>query len=135
MVRGAGLQIPTAMLDDGVYGLNFESQDAGGPGDGAVQRAEGLAVLRGGRLLGSDRHGSIFRGCCRYDARRGEAVIEVRLALPPHGVLLTGLEAGPDGALIEVAGRFRPPRPVSSAVIDIGGAMVAVELRYVGPLS
>lgn len=79
--------------------------------------------------------GSIFRGCCRYDARRGEAVIEVRLALPPHGVLLTGLEAGPDGALIEVAGRFRPPRPVSSAVIDIGGAMVAVELRYVGPLS
>lgn len=123
------------MLDDGVYGLSFESRDAGSSGEGAVHRGEGLAVLRAGQLLGSDRHGSIFRGCCRYDAARGEAVVEVRLALPPHGVLLTGLEAGPDGALIEIAGRFQPPRPVSSGVIEIGGATVAVELRYVGPLS
>lgn len=121
----------SAMLDDGVYGLSFESCDTG---DGAFFRGEGLAVLRQGLLLGSDRHGSVFRGRCSYDASCDEAIVEVRLAVPPNGVLLTGLEAGPEGALLEIAGRFPPPRPVSSMSIDIGGAPVAVELRYVGPL-
>lgn len=120
------------MLDDGVYGLSFESRGEGGA-EGSY-RSEGLAVLREGRLLGSDRHGSVFRGRCSYDAVRGEAIVAVRLAIPPNGVLLTGLEAGPEGAFVDVAGRFQPPRPVSSTVIDIGGAALAVELRFVGPL-
>jgi hypothetical protein len=121
------------MLDDGVYGLSFEpcgTARAGAP----PERGEGLAVLRGGRILGSDRHGGVFRGRCRYDAARGEAVVEVRLAVPPHGVLLTGHAAGPDGAFLDLAGRFPPPRPVSSTVIDLGGAPVVVKLRFVGPL-
>lgn len=120
------------MLDDGVYGLSFESRGAGGSGD--LFRSDGLAVLRDGLLLGSDRHGSVFRGRCRYDSAAGEAIVEVRLAIPPHGVLLTGLEAGADGAFLDVAGRFPPPRPVSSTVIEIGGAALAIELRFVGPL-
>jgi hypothetical protein len=119
------------MLDDGVYGLSFES---GGAGADPI-RSEALAVLRGGCILGSDPHGGVFRGCCRYDGTRGEAVVEVRLAVPPNGVLLTGLEAGPDGAFLDVSGRFPPPKPVSSAVLDLGGVPVTVELRFVGPLS
>jgi hypothetical protein len=120
------------MLDDGVYGLSFEIR--GAAGSCSSDRGDGLAVLRGGRILGSDRHGGVFRGRYHYDATRGEAVVEVRLAIPPNGVLLTGLEAGPEGSFLDVAGRFPPPRPVSSAVIDLGGAPVAVELRFVGPL-
>lgn len=122
------------MLDDGVYGLNFESRGAGGRDEGCL-RGDGLAVLRGGQILGSDRYGGVFRGCYHYDAVRGEAVIEVQLAIPPHGVLLTGLEAGSEGALIDVAGRFAPPRPLSSAVVDVGGVPMVVELRFVGPLT
>lgn len=121
------------MLEDGLYGLSFESHCATGPC--SSDRGDGLAVLRGGRIVGSDRHGGVFRGRYHYDPACGEAVVEVRLAIPPNGVLLTGLAAGPGGAFIDVAGRFPPPRPVSSATIDLGGATVAVELRFVGPLS
>lgn len=122
------------MLDDGLYGLSFESHE---PGDDAspVARGDGLAVLRGGRIVGSDRHGGVFKGHCRYDAARDEAVIELRLAIPPNGVLLTGLAAGPSGAFVDVSGRLPAPKPVSSGVLEVAGVPVAVELRFVGPLS
>jgi hypothetical protein len=55
--------------------------------------------------------------------------------VPPHGVLLTGFEAGPDGAVVEVSARFPSANPVSSAIVELAGAPVAVELRYVGALS
>ena len=121
------------MIDDGVYGLHFEAAASrGGEGPASV---EGLAVLRGGLILGSDPHGGVFRGRYHYDPACGEAVVEVQLAIPPHGVLLTGLAAGPEGAFVDVSGRFRPRHPISSAVVDIAGAPVAVELRFMGPLA
>lgn len=121
------------MLDDGVYELRFKCPGGNGAGMPPLS-GEGLAVLRGGRILGSDRHGGVFKGRYRYDPARGDAVVEVRIAIPPNGVLLTGLEAGPDGAFLDVSGRFPPSRPASSAVIEIGGATMAVELRFFGPL-
>lgn len=122
------------MIDDGVYGLSFGSPSKPDRAARPSWSGEALAVLRGGVILGSDPHGGVFRGRYRYDPVRGEAVIEVQLAIPPHGVLLTGLEAGSQGAFIDVSGRFRPKTPVSSAVVDIAGAPLAVELRYMGPL-
>lgn len=122
------------MLDDGVYGLCFETRASGGF-ETEPDRGEGLAVLRGGQILGSDSNGGIFRGSYRYDAGRGETQVDVRLAIPPHGILLTGFSAGPEGALVDVSGWFRRPRPVSSSVIDIAGAPIVVQLRYVGPLA
>lgn len=121
------------MIDDGVYRLSFEAPASRGE-EGAIS-VEGLAVLRGGLILGSDRHGGVFRGRYHYDPACGEALVEVQLAIPPHGVLLTGLEAGPEGAFIDVAGRFRPRHPISSAVVDIAGTPMAVELRFMGPLA
>lgn len=122
------------MLPDGIYGLSFESDC---PTPNGVDRARGsaLAVLRAGRIVGSDPNGGLFKGRYRYDAGCGEAVIQVQLAIPPNGVLLTGLQAGPEGALIDVFGRFPLPTPVSSAVVDVGGAPLKVELRYVGRLA
>lgn len=123
------------MLDDGIYGLRFESTGAGADaGPPSFGEGEALAVLRAGRILGSDPHGGVFRGRCRYDAACGEAIVDVRLAVPPNGVLVTGLEAGSEGAFLDVSGRFPPPKPVSSAVVDLGGVPVAVALRFVGPL-
>jgi hypothetical protein len=120
------------MLDDGIYGLSFESRATGA--EQTPCWGEGLAILRGGQILGSDPHGGVFKGSYRYDAARGEAVVEVRLAIPPNGVLLTGYEAGPAGTFVDVAGRFSPAKPVSSAVIDVAGTPMTVELRFVGPL-
>ncbi len=117
------------MLDDGVYELSFV-----GCGEDASCRSDGFAVLRDGHLLGSDRNGGVFRGHCRYDAVERCAVVEVRLIVPPNGVLLTGHEAGPDGALIDVAGRFPLPKPVSTTVVTVAGAQMEVELRFMGPL-
>lgn len=122
------------MLDDGVYGLSFAIRTADGMGKAAAQ-GEALAVLRQGHILGSDPYGSVFRGQCRYDAAQGCSIVEVRLAVPPNGVLLTGLEAGPEGAVLDVSGRFAPPQPVSSTVVDVGGVPMVVELRFVGRLS
>jgi hypothetical protein len=121
------------MLDDGIYGLSFTAFDAEG-GEGGAERGEGIAVLRGGRILGSDPHGGLFRGCYRLDGGDGAAMIEVRLDVPPHGVLVTGYQAGPAGAALEIRASFAPPRPVSSTVVDVAGVPLAVELRYVGPL-
>ena len=121
------------MLHDGVYGLGFKSPGPQGH-DPALGQGDGLAILRGGRIVGSDRHGGVFTGSYRYDASRGETRVTVRLAIPPHGVLLTGFAAGPEGAMVDVAGSFKQPAPVSSAVIDIAGAPIVVELRFVGSL-
>jgi len=117
------------MLSDGIYGLRFDADSGTGGAFG-----EGLAVLRRGRIVGSDAFGGVFAGRCLYDPAHDETVVTVRVAVPPHGILLTGFEAGSRGAVVEVSGRFQSPCPVSSAVVDVGGAPVAVELRYVGAL-
>jgi hypothetical protein len=116
------------MLDDGVYGLSFAAID----GDRA--RGDGIAVLRGGQILGSDAHGGLFKGSYRFDAARGGTVVEAQLAVPPHGVLVTGYAAGSEGAFVDIHACFAPDSPASSAVIDVAGMPVSVELRYVGRL-
>lgn len=123
------------MLNDGFYDLRFLCRSEGAGGDEAPLTTEGMAVLRDGRILGSDRNGGVFKGSCRYDPARDEAIVEVRLAVPPHGVLLTGLEAGPEGAILDLSGRFSPALPVSSTVIRIGEEALSVELRFFGPLA
>lgn len=122
------------MFDDGVYGLSFAPGHDGTGCPAAEDRGEGLVILRRGEIFGSDPHGGLLQGACHFNPDRAEAEVKLQLAIPPFGVLLTGLEAGPDGKVIEVAGRFSAPRPVSSAVVDVGGLPVVVELRYVGPL-
>lgn len=119
------------MVNEGVYMVSFAAEAAAPE---RAERVEAIAVLRDGRLLGSDPNGGVFTGCYRYDADRGKALVDVELAVPPHGVLVTGLTAGPDGLTLALSGRFDPPRPVSSAVLDVAGEAVAVELRFLGRL-
>lgn len=121
------------MVRDGVYGLTIAAAQSPG-GVPSPDRVEALAVLRAGRLLGSDPNGGVFTGRYRYDASCGEAVVSLRLAVPPHGILLTGLEAGPEGLLLDLSGRFALPQPVSSGTVVVAGVPVSVELEFVGPL-
>lgn len=119
------------MLDDGVYDLTLSTAEPGG----VIARTEALAILRGGLVVGSDPHGGVFRGRYRYDASCGKAFVELRLAIPPNGMLLTGFEAGPDGGSLDICTAFVPARPVSSVGVEIEGKVLDVELRYVGALS
>lgn len=121
------------MVRDGVYGLTIAGPQTTG-GVPSADKVEALAVLRAGRLLGSDPNGGVFTGRYRYDAACGEAVVSLRLAVPPHGILLTGLEAGPEGLLLDLSGRFALPQPVSSGTVVVAGVPVSVELEFVGPL-
>ena len=121
------------MVRDGVYGLTIAAARSPG-GVPSPDKVEALAVLRAGRLLGSDPNGGVFTGRYRYDASCGEAVVSLRLAVPPHGILLTGLEAGPEGMLLDLSGRFALPQPVSSGTVVVVGVPVSVELEFVGPL-
>jgi hypothetical protein len=77
------------MLEDGIYGLRFAASHDGEPADGS-----GLAVLRDGKVLGSDPLGAVFTGTYEFDAARKLNKVRLRLDVPPDGVLVTGFSAG-----------------------------------------
>lgn len=117
------------MLEDGIYGLRFVASDGAEEG----QRG-GLAVLREGSVLGSDPLGAVFTGTYEFDAKRQLNRVRLRLDVPPDGVLLTGFAAGPHGATLHVAGAFPGASVDTTAFLQIAGAPMGVEIRYLGPL-
>jgi hypothetical protein len=118
------------MLQDGLYDLSYRSGEALAPPNGY-----GVASLRNGTILGSDRWGGVFSGSYRFDAERGVSEIKVRLNAPPDGELITGLPSGPSGLALDLVAEFKGDSPATSAVVDVGGCSVAVEFSYIGPIS
>jgi hypothetical protein len=116
------------MLQDGLYDLSYRSGRSSDPPTGY-----GLASLRNGRILGSDRWGGVFSGSYHYDAERGVGEIQVRLNAPPDGELVTGLPSGPEGLVLDLVAEVQADMPLS-AIVDIGGCPVAVEFSYIGPI-
>ena len=86
------------------------------------------------RILGSDRHGGTFTGSYDFDPEAQTNTLHVRLAVPPGGMLVTGFDAGPKGATLEIVGRFDRAAPVSKSKVEIAGRPVDVQLTYLGPL-
>ncbi|MEM1371955.1 MAG: helix-turn-helix domain-containing protein [Pseudomonadota bacterium] len=125
----ANLKGRNNMLDDGLYALDYAGQDGG-----EAQRGDALAVLRNGRILGSDRHGGTFSGSYVYDAGRDANSVHVRFQLPPDGELVNGITAGPQGSSIELTASFDRATPVTTTTIDLGGQPVRLQLTFVGPL-
>lgn len=117
------------MLQDGLYDLSYRSGEASAPSTGY-----GLASLRNGTILGTDRWGGVFSGSYRYDAERGVGEVQVRLNAPSDGVLITGLPSGPDGLVLDLVAEFKADTPATSAVVDVGGCPVTVEFSYIGPI-
>jgi hypothetical protein len=116
------------MLADGIYGLSYKSANGDDPG------GEALAVLRNGKVLGSDPWGGMFAGSYVYDEEKQADTVEVRLEMPPDGILVTGESVGPEGAAVDLVCRFSCREPRAPAVVEIGGQPVALELTYLGPL-
>ncbi len=117
------------MLEDGIYGLRFAASHDGEPED-----ASGLAVLREGRVLGSDPGGAVFTGTYEFDAIRQLNKVRLRLDVPPQGTLVTGFSAGPAGATLDIVGAFAGKPAETTAFVHIAGAPVGVQLTYLGPL-
>jgi len=114
-------------LSDGLYRIGYR---ASGEHDGD----HALAVLRNGKLIGADRHGGMFEGSYRYDRRRATNIIELRLEIPPDGLLISGLAVGPAGASLSVICSIAKAVPVSRTTVEIAGRMVAIELSFLSPL-
>lgn len=117
------------MLENGIYGLRFAATHDGEPAEGS-----GLAVLRDGKVLGSDPLGAVFTGSYEFDAVRNLNKVRLRLEMPPEGVLVTGFASGPGGATLDVVGAFATTPKETTAFIQIAGAPLGVQIRYLGPL-
>jgi len=117
------------MLDEGIYSLSCRAKDSE---NFAAQSS--LAVLRNGKILGSDRQGSLFTGSYEYDSTSQRNRMHVRFQVPPNGVIFTGSGAGPGGAVVDIVGAFDRAAPTAQATVDVEGEAVELRLTYLGPL-
>lgn len=117
------------MLDEGIYSLNYRAEIAG-----RADADDALAVLRNGRILGSDRWGGMFTGSYEYDAATTTNTVHIRMQIPPGGRLISGYTAGPAGGTLDFVVSLERAAPVSTTTVDVAGQSVAVELTYLGPL-
>jgi hypothetical protein len=117
------------MLEDGLYDLRYTTL-----GDGAADRGNALAVLRAGRILGSDPWGGLFVGSCEFDSEARLSKVRLQFDVPPEGKLITGFSAGPEGAVLDIVGTVARASPRAATVVEVAGAKVSVELTYLGPL-
>jgi hypothetical protein len=116
------------MFRNGIYKVCY------GPAsidDGPLEDA--LAVMRNGRLIGSDRHGCVFVGEPMCGVGPHET-IRIQLTIPPGGELVTGFRAGQHGATLHLRGQFDPTLNVQTSMIDIEGERIALHVSYLGPL-
>ncbi|MDX2307866.1 MAG: hypothetical protein NW216_06495 [Hyphomicrobium sp.] len=116
-------------FDEGIYMLSYADPNAKGHAGG-----DALAVLRAGRIIGSDRWGGLFEGSYRFDSVHEANHFHVRIKVPPEGELVNGIVAGRDGALLDVVAVLDRATPEAVATVDIGGRPVALRLAYLGPI-
>ncbi len=125
------------MFAEGLYDLGFRAMTSvpSVRGQGSSQGLGcGLALLRRGRILGTDRRGSIFMGRYDYDSNAAMAKVSVMLQVAPERELVTGFAAGADGATIEIEAAISEPAAKVETMVDVAGQPVVVTLTYVGPL-
>jgi transcriptional regulator with XRE-family HTH domain len=128
----ARLAAQSPCVHDGLYSLRYRPQ--GHPLASGVE-GDGIALLKAGRIVGSDTGGGKFEGSYRFDSTRQTFHFRVWLRVPPQGQLMTGLETKHAGSLLEVVAEFDRPDPFSSTVAHVEGRPLAVTMAYLGPLS
>lgn len=116
-------------LDEGMYRINYH-----GTADGIDEKDDALAVLRKGKIFGSDRHGGIFLGSYAFDPDDDINVVHLRIEMPPDGMLVNGVSAGARGTALDVYGTIERAAPVARTTILAGGRPIYLEVQYLGPL-
>ena len=113
------------MLTEGVYEMDYHA---------AVERPDvigsGLALLRDGKILGTDRCGSVFIGSYDYDMASARGRVCMHLQFGP-GELVTGLTLG-DGGEFDIEAPIQVGDMIETTV-DVAGAPVAIRLTFIGP--
>ena len=117
------------MLDEGLYGLDYRIAT-----DTPVLIGSGLALLRDGKILGTDRCGSVFIGRCDYDGERATNRVSVRMTVAPEKELVTGFAAGAEGAIIDIVAAIEEAAARVETTVVVAGRPVTVRLTYIGPL-
>ncbi len=118
-----------SQLRNGIYSLSYEMA-----GDDHASSNGGLVIVRDDEIHGSDPGGSVFNGTIST-AANGEPRIHGHIIIGPHGELLTGLTAGPDGLRIDFDAI--PSNSTGGGLVfnvEIAGTEIAVKAAYVGPL-
>lgn len=118
------------MLRNGLYELCYRPRGDGGE----ALSYGGLAVVRDGTILGSDRFGGVFTGRYEFDLTERANRVMVRLSLPPFGELVTGQRIGANGAAIDVEGVVGDVETVSRTTVEIEGELVDVDVTFIGSL-
>lgn len=117
------------MTRDGHYVLSYRALDG-------LAESSGLAMLREGRVLGSDAWGGMFHGICYRDAASKTDRISVTFSMPPSSELITGFTSGADGATLNLTCELVSRDGVSKVgVVDVAGQALEVELMYVGAIT
>lgn len=114
------------LLEEGLYGLDYKAAT-----DHPDIIGSGLAILRGRKIIGTDRCGSVFIGAYDYDKRLRVSRVSIRMQIPPDGELVNGVSAAEAGATIDIEAALDN---IQTATIDIAGRPVTVTLTYIGPL-
>ncbi len=120
---------PLTGWEDGLYSLTFVLE--GGRGD---EFGDALAVLRDGRLLGSDKHGGVFEGQLSTTRCGSASCLALTMRVPPGGVLVTGQHFGGKEAMLDVVGVLSHIGGEMNGVCDLFGERLAIQFRYVGDL-
>jgi transcriptional regulator with XRE-family HTH domain len=127
----ARLSCALPVFEDGLYSLTYDTSSGGYE---RADRTSGVALLRRGRIVGSDAGGAKFEGTYQFDSTRRTNHFHVWLRVPPAGELVTGFDAGDTGATVEVVADLDRADPVASTVVHIGGRPLGLTLAYLGPL-
>lgn len=116
-------------LDEGIYHISYH-----GKANGEPDNDNALAVLRNGKILGSDKHGGVFMGSYEFDTAREINIVHLRIDVPPYGTLVNGFSADEHGAAFNVSCKFERPAPIAKSAIHIVGRPIDIALSYLGPL-
>ena len=116
------------MFSEGLYGLDYQAAT-----DMPDVIGSGLAMLRAGKIIGTDRCGSVFIGACEYDRHHRVSRVSVRMQVPPDGELVTGVPTGAEGATFDITVTIKAALVVETTV-EVAGRPVNVKLTYIGPL-
>jgi Helix-turn-helix len=108
------------MLDNGLYKIDF----AGRAGWG-----DGVLVLQNGAVTGCDIGNVQYDGAYSFDNGKRVNKIELTIAVPPYGELVTGFIAGASGAKLPVIAECSRPDPETDFVASVNGQKVIGKIR------
>jgi transcriptional regulator with XRE-family HTH domain len=125
----ARLSARTPEIPEGLYSLRYAP-----PGAADADAGDAVALLKGGRIVGTDAWGGKFEGRYQFDSARRTYQFSVWLRVPPQGQLVTGMATGDTGGLVEVVANLDRPEPIASTIAHVNGQPLGLTLAYLGPV-